>query len=215
MSVVANLRAPLAPPGARIGLLGGSFDPAHAAHRLISETARRKLGLDAVWWLVSPGNPLKTHRPSASLEQRVDHSRRVANARWIIPTGLEADLGTVYSADTIAALVRRFPQSHFVWLMGADNLAQFHRWRRWRDIQRMVPIAVIDRPGQHFYALASPAARAAARHRLPEADARRLPMTSAPAWVFLTGPLSPLSSTALRAAPAAPSSGPRAAGLPS
>lgn len=191
---------PAAPPGARIGLLGGSFNPAHDGHRQISEIARRRLGLAAVWWLVSPGNPLKSKGELAALGDRIAIARQVAAAPWIEVTGFEAALGSAYTVDTLQFLARRHPNTEFVWLMGADNLATLHRWRSWRQIAATFPMAVVDRPGWHLAALASPAARALARDRLPEAEARRLPELTPPAWVFLTGPLSSRSSSAIRAA---------------
>jgi nicotinate-nucleotide adenylyltransferase len=193
------IRLPPAAPGQRIGLLGGSFNPAHAGHRQISAIARRRLRLDQVWWLVSPGNPLKAHHDLAPLDQRLAQARRVAAARWITVTGFEAQLGSPYTVDTLAFLAARHPQTHFVWLMGADNLAQMHRWRDWRRIVTLLPIAVIDRPGWHLGALASPAARALARHRIDQRYAASIAHHAAPAWTYLTGPLSSLSSSMIRA----------------
>lgn len=192
-------RTPLAVPGQRIGLLGGSFNPPHAAHRLISQIAIRRLGLDRVWWLVSPGNPLKSGAGLPSLTQRIEAARRVADDPRIAVTGFEADLPSRFTVATVGFLRRRHPGVRFVWLMGADCLAEFHRWRLWRELLREVPVAVIDRPGWHLKSAASPAAGAFARSRMPEASARTLPGRRAPAWTLLTGPLSPLSSTFLRA----------------
>ena len=141
----------------RIGLLGGSFNPAHAGHRGISLAAIEALGLDEMWWLVSPGNPLKPAVGMAPLSARLASARRMARAARIRPTDIEARLGTRYTVDTLAALVRRYPRHRFIWLMGADNLGQFHRWRDWRRIARIVPIAVIARPGYDRAARASPA----------------------------------------------------------
>lgn len=194
------VRTPPAPPGARIGLLGGSFNPAHAGHLQVSEIARRRLGLTSVWWIVSPGNPLKRQSELAPFASRLIDARRITRARWIEVTGFEADLGSVYTVDTLAFLKARFPHVRFVWLMGADNLATMHRWRAWQSIGACMPMAVIDRPGWHLKALASPAARRFAHHRIAEAAARRTVDRRAPAWVMLTGPLSTLSSTAIRAA---------------
>ncbi len=196
---IFGIPTPPAPPGARIGLLGGSFNPAHAGHRQISEIARRQLGLDAVWWLVTPGNPLKDKRDLAPLVHRLDEARRVAAASWITATAFEAALGSPYTIDTLRFLKLRHPSAQFVWLMGADNLATMHRWRAWREIATTFPMAVVDRPGWHLRALSSPAARAFARAQLREANAAMLPQRASPAWVMLTGPLSPLSSTAIRA----------------
>ncbi|MDX2204388.1 MAG: nicotinate-nucleotide adenylyltransferase [Hyphomicrobiaceae bacterium] len=182
----------------RIGLLGGSFNPAHGAHVLITETAIKRLRLDRVWWLVSPGNPLKSRKEQAPLCERLARARSLARDTRVRVTAFEADLPTAFTASTLAFLRRRHPQPHFVWLMGADNLATIHHWRAWRSIFALMPVAVIDRPGWHLRALASPAARALARARLPADEAPTLPLRRPPAWVFLKGPLSDLSSTAIR-----------------
>jgi nicotinate-nucleotide adenylyltransferase len=182
----------------RIGLLGGSFNPPHIAHRAISLFAIKRLKLDRVWWLVSPGNPLKDHAALHDLDERADAARRMANDPRIDVTCLEAVIGTRYTADTITYLRRRTPGLRLVWIMGADNLAQFHRWQNWRRIASEVPIAVIDRPPQSFRAMAAPAAQALGRYRLPENQAVRLADQRPPAWVFLTGMKSNLSSTGLR-----------------
>lgn len=192
-------RIPPLTPGMRIGLYGGSFNPAHEAHRAASLLALKRLRLDRVWWLVTPGNPLKDNRALPPLSARLAQARAVADHPALVPTGLEAGLGTRFSFDTVAALVRRFPGVRFVWLMGADNLAAFHRWQHWREIAALVPIAIIDRPGCTFPAMASPAAQALARWRVPESEAAALPLLRPPAWVFLHGLKSPLSSTQLRA----------------
>ena len=184
--------------GMRIGLLGGSFNPPHAAHRAISLFAIKRLQLDRVWWLVTPGNPLKDHRALRDLDQRADAARQLSNDPRIDISCLESVIGTRYTADTISFLRRRAPRLRFVWIMGADNLAQFHRWKNWRRLASQVPIAVIDRPPQSFRALAAPAARALSRYRLPENEAGRLAERRAPAWVFLTGLKMDLSSTGLR-----------------
>jgi nicotinate-nucleotide adenylyltransferase len=186
-------------PGLRIGLLGGSFNPPHEAHRAVSQLALRRLGLDRVWWLVTPGNPLKDTRALAPLGERVAAAHRVAAHPRIDVTDLEAAIGTRFTADTIAWLTRRFPAVRFVWIMGADNLAQFHRWQNWRDIAAAVPIAVVDRFGASYAATASPAAQALAASRIRDRDARSLPDRAPPAWVYLHGLKSPLSSTAIRA----------------
>lgn len=185
-------------PGLRIGLLGGSFNPAHDGHRLASLTALRKLGLDQVWWLVTPGNPLKDNRSLPSQAARISGAIRVARHPCITVTGIEARLGTRFTAETLTALRLRCPGVRFVWLMGSDNLAQFHRWQNWRGIARMMPIAVIDRPGTTHKSLRSRAAFALARWRLDETDGLLLPTEAAPAWMFLHGRRSHLSSTALR-----------------
>jgi len=191
-------RLPMAAPNMRIGLLGGSFNPPHDAHRAISLTALKRLGLDQVWWLVTPGNPLKSHDGLHALAERAEAARKTADDPRIDISCLEAVIGTRYTVDTIIHLRRRVSGVHFVWIMGADNLAQFHRWKDWRRIASDVPIAVIDRPPQSFRALAAPAAQALARYRLPENQATRLADQQGPAWVFLTGMKSSLSSTGLR-----------------
>lgn len=200
----ADLRPPFAAEGMRIGLLGGSFNPPHAAHRLISETALKRLRLAQVWWLVTPGNPLKEHRDLAPLADRVRLAKGLARDPRIKITAFEAGLGAAYTARTLCYLRERFPRVRFVWLMGADNLASFHRWKDWRTIFETMPIAVEDRPGWRYRALSSPAARRFDRHRVPESAASALPGLEPPAWCILSGPLSKLSSTALRAGLAHP-----------
>lgn len=195
-------RPPLATPGQRIGLLGGSFNPPHAAHRLISQIALRRLGLDAVWWIVTPGNPLKAHGGLAPLATRIAQCEAMKRDSRIHVTAFESRLASPFTAATLAFLCGRNQGVRFVWIMGADCLAQFHRWQHWRDIFTMLPIAVIDRPGFHLQALASPAARAFQSSRRPERLARTIPSAKAPAWTMLSGPLSPLSSTAIRMAAA-------------
>ncbi len=189
---------PIAPDNACIGLLGGSFNPAHEGHAHISRIALKRLGLNRVWWLLSPGNPLKRNAP-APLERRMDAANAVLNGHpRIFPTGIERNLGTVYTIDTIHALQRRYPRVRFVWLMGADNLVQFDRWHRWADIMQSVPVAVMARPGEQVRAGLSVAARRFAQARLPARDAATLPYRDAPCWTMLTHPTSPLSSTAIR-----------------
>lgn len=184
--------------GMRIGLLGGSFNPPHAAHRAISLFTMKRLRLDRVWWLVTPGNPLKDTSALHELNARAAAAQAVANDPRIDVTCLEAVIGTRYTADTIAYLRRRCADVRFVWIMGADNLAQFHRWRNWQLIAGQVPIAVIDRAPQSIRALASPAAQALAPYRIGEQSAGLLATRRAPAWTFLTGLKLNLSSTALR-----------------
>lgn len=184
---------------AAIGLLGGSFNPAHDAHVEISETAIKRLGLARVWWLVTPGNPLKAEGAAAPLDMRIAAARKLVGSRPITVTGFERDLGERYTISTLSFLRRRRPQARFVWIMGADCLADFHRWRQWREIMTLMPIAVVDRPGWRLKALASIAAQTYAAARLPEREAAVLASLRPPAWVFLTAPLSDLSSTAIRA----------------
>jgi nicotinate-nucleotide adenylyltransferase len=187
-------------PGMRIGLFGGTFDPAHAAHRAACLLALRRLGLDRVWWLVTPGNPLKDTKGLAPLAERIAAARALAHHPLIDVTDFEARLGSHYTYQTVNYLVQRCPGVRFVWIMGADNLRSFHRWQRWRGIAGLVPIAVVDRLGPSLYATASAASHALARFRIPEFAAQTLPDRTPPAWVYLHGLKSPLSSTALRAA---------------
>lgn len=186
-------------PDMRIGLYGGSFNPPHAAHVMVSETALRRLNLDRVWWLVTPGNPLKENGGLPPASARIAQARALIDDKRIVPTDLEARLGTRFTADTLRLLVNRAPGVRFVWLMGADNLLQFDRWRDWRAIARTMPMAVFDRPGYGERALRSRAALALARYRIDETDGRVLADLQPPAWSFIHGPLSSLSSTALRA----------------
>jgi len=185
--------------GMRIGLFGGTFNPPHAGHRLASLTALKRLGLDRVWWIVTPGNPLKDNAALPPLEERIAAARRVAAHPRIDVTGFEAGIGTRYTYDTLAYLARRCPGTRFVWLMGADNLAGFHRWQHWRDIAALVPIAVVDRPGATLKACRARAGGALAPYRVPEHRAGALVRRPPPAWGFLHGPRSFLSSTLLRA----------------
>jgi nicotinate-nucleotide adenylyltransferase len=184
--------------GMRIGLLGGSFNPPHAAHRAISLFALKRLRLDRIWWVVSPGNPLKRGQALHTLDDRVAAAEKMANDPRIDVTCLEAVIGTRYTMDTISYLRRRCSGVRFVWIMGADNLAQFNRWESWRRIADLVPIAVIDRPPDSFRALSSVAAHTLAPYKLDERNAGTLAAHRAPAWTFLTGLKSDLSSTRLR-----------------
>jgi nicotinate-nucleotide adenylyltransferase len=191
---------PIALPGMRIGLFGGTFNPPHDAHRAASLLALKRLGLDRIWWLVTPGNPLKENRALPSLAKRIAESHKEASHPAIVVTGIEAALHTRFTCDTVKKLQTRFPHVHFVFIMGADNLAGFHRWKNWRTLARMIPIVVVDRPDYDLSALAAPAAASLARARIDESDAVLLPLLAPPAWVFLHGLKSELSSTALRAA---------------
>lgn len=185
---------------ARIGLLGGSFNPAHDGHRFIAETALKLLGLDEVWLLVSPQNPLKPPAGMAPLVERLASAQSVTGGHpRIRATAIETDLGTCFTADTIAALRQRFPRVRFVWLMGADNLVQISRWARWIRIFRAVPVAILARSPYSQRALAAPAARRLSRFRLGDRAARSLSGRRPPAWVYLHTRLHPASATAIRA----------------
>jgi nicotinate-nucleotide adenylyltransferase len=184
----------------RVGLLGGSFNPAHEGHRQISLTALNRLGLDEVWWLVSPQNPLKSADGMAPFAERLASARAVARDPRIRVTDIEARLGTRYTADTLEKLTRRFPGHAFVWLMGADNLLQIHKWRDWQRIFHLLPVAVLARPTYSLRALAAPAAQRFLRSRWPERLGRRLVQAEPPAWILIHGPLNPASATAIRAA---------------
>lgn len=187
-------------PGMRVGLLGGSFNPAHDGHLHISRIARARIGLDKVWWLVSPQNPLKPSAGMAPLAARLESARAIAHSHpAIVVTDIEARLHTRYTAETLRALQARHPGVRFVWLMGADNLAQLPHWRDWTWIMEHVPVAVIDRPGSGCRALSGIAATRYARDRLPAAAARALPERKPPAWLFLRERLHPASATAIRA----------------
>jgi nicotinate-nucleotide adenylyltransferase len=197
----APYKLPRFAPSMKIGLFGGSFNPPHDAHREASLLALRRLQLHCIWWVVSPGNPLKDARELAPLAKRVEAARRVSQHPRIKITAIEAAIGSTYTFDTISYLKRRCPGVHFVWLMGADNFRAFDRWQRWRDIARLVPIAIIDRPGSTLTALHGRAAEALAPYRRDETDGARLAAAAPPAFTFLHGPRSPMSSTALREKP--------------
>ncbi|AXC50134.1 nicotinate-nucleotide adenylyltransferase [Paracoccus suum] len=190
---------PLAFAGQSIGLLGGSFDPPHEGHVAITRAALRGFGLDRVWWLVSPGNPLKAHGPMP-LEHRITAARKLLRDPRVVVTAIEARLGTRMTADTIAALQKHYPGVRFVWLMGSDNLMQFDRWDRWREIAERVPIGVLSRPGSQLAARRARAAQILAPWRIPARQAGKLAQMRPPAWAILDLPRNPASSTALRAA---------------
>lgn len=190
---------PLARPGQVIGLLGGSFDPAHEGHVHITREAMKRFGLGRVWWLVSPGNPLKDHRP-APLAQRMERARAVMQDPRVVVTDIEAALGTRYTAQTLAALNATYPGVRFVWLMGADNLAQLHRWQNWQWIMGHVPVGVLARPNDRISARMSPAARLFRPYRIPGRASQLLGRARAPAWCFVNVAMSPQSSSAIRAA---------------
>jgi nicotinate-nucleotide adenylyltransferase len=191
-------RLPHWTPGQRIGLLGGTFNPPHEGHLLVSLYALKRLGLDRLWWLVTPGNPLKENNALPDLAERMAACRALIHDSRIAVTGFEAEIGARYTRDTIAYLKRRAPTVRFVWIMGADNLRQFHRWRGWRAIADMTPIAVVDRPGSTLKARGGPGGGYLGRSRVPESAARRLADRSPPAFIFLHGPQSMLSSSAIR-----------------
>jgi nicotinate-nucleotide adenylyltransferase len=182
----------------RVGLFGGSFDPAHAGHAHVAETALKRLKLNRVIWLVSPQNPLKRGRGPAPLAQRLAGARSWARGPAMIVSDLESRIGSRYTVDTLRVLKGRFPAVRFVWIMGSDNLAGFHRWRGWAEILRTVPLAVVARPGALHRSRAAPAARRFASGRLAATAAGRLPERVPPAWAYLSAPLNCASSTALR-----------------
>ncbi len=192
-------RLPPAAPGLRIGLYGGSFNPAHLGHRHVSLVAMKRLALDRVWWMITPGNPLKDRSQLAPLDERVGTARAVSNHPRIVVTDFESRIGARFTCQSLAYLRARRPTARFVWIMGADSLAAFHRWRDFRAIAAAMPIAVIDRPGFTLDAPNARGARVLGRWRIDESDAGLLADLEPPAWVFLHGPRSTLSSTALRA----------------
>ena len=181
-----------------VGLLGGSFDPAHAGHAHITREALKRFRLDRVWWLVSPGNPLKSRGP-APMALRLAQARAVMQHPRVTVTDVEARLGTRYTAQTLARLHAIYPGVRFVWLMGADNLAQFHRWDRWQAIMASVPVGVLARPGGAAQSRLAPAPRMFAAHRLRQTAATTLGHRAAPAWCFVNLPMVDLSSSAIRA----------------
>ncbi|MEM9063636.1 MAG: nicotinate-nucleotide adenylyltransferase [Pseudomonadota bacterium] len=191
-------RGPLAFPGQRIGLLGGSFDPPHGGHLHITKRAMKAVGLDAVWWLVSPGNPLKENGP-ADIERRVQACRAMIDHPRVHVTDIERNFGSPYTANTLWRLSRRYPGVRFIWLMGADNLASFHRWEDWQWIIETYPICALARPGDQVRAGLSPAAQRYANTRVRASEAARLGRGGLPGWCLLTGPMSDQSSTRLRA----------------
>jgi nicotinate-nucleotide adenylyltransferase len=182
----------------RIGLLGGSFNPAHAAHRHISLTAMKRLHLDAIWWLVSPGNPLKDTSILAPMDQRINQSRAIARHPRIHITSVEQNLRTRFTFDTVQALKKHCRGVRFVWIMGADNMSGFHHWHRWNELAHALPIVVVDRPGATFSPLSSRFGQRFCHARQAESAASALPGMAAPAWVFLSAPRSSLSSTFIR-----------------
>jgi len=195
---MTDIRFPPAPRDAVIGLLGGSFDPPHQGHVHITKAAIRAFDLDRVWWLVSPGNPLKLRGP-ANLAERMQAARAIMRHPRVTVTDIEAQIGTRYTAETLARLKQQYRTVRFVWLMGADNLAQFHRWQEWRAIMAMVPVGVLARPGSQVSARLSRAARIFAGDQINARDARLLARMAPPAWCFVNLPLNEQSSSAIRA----------------
>lgn len=193
-------KMPYVAKGMRIGLFGGSFNPPHDGHVLVAEMALKRLKLDQVWWMVTPGNPLKSHKELLPLRDRIALSHDICDDRRIKITGFEAAYNLSYTAQTLDLVAQKNRGVKFVWLMGADNLASFHKWQNWRKIAETFPIAVIDRPGSTLSYLSSRMAKTYAHARLDESDAGVLAHLRAPAWTFLHGPRSSLSSTALRQA---------------
>lgn len=189
---------PFARPGQTIGLLGGSFDPAHAGHVHITREALKRFGLDRVWWLVSPGNILKSRGP-APMADRLARARDVMQHPKVVITDIEARLGTRATADTLTGLQALYPGVRFVWLMGADNLAQLHLWQDWRSIMNRVPVGVLARPGERISARTSPAAQIYRAFRIDGQGCHALARAQAPAWCFVNMPMVDVSSTAIRA----------------
>ena len=184
--------------GMVVGLFGGSFNPPHEGHLLVAETALRRLGLNQLWWMVTPGNPLKSRTELAPLRERISLSERLARNPRIKVTAFEQALGSPYTARTLAYVKSRRPDVRFIWVMGADSLRTFHRWQKWRSIVQTFPIAVIDRPGATLSFLSSRMTRTFDEARVDEDEAGALWKKPAPAWTFLHGPRSALSSTGLR-----------------
>ena len=198
LNLTPVLRLPVFSPGQRIGLFGGSFNPAHAGHLATASAALKRLELDAVWWLVSPQNPLKSKDDTADFDKRMRETRDLVRHPRMAVSDVEQQLGSTCTADTLASLRHTIAKGRFVWIMGADSFAELHRWYQWRDLPRALPLCVFDRPGHGLRALTSPAALAYARARIDAADASLLAGSALPAWAFITWPLRPESSTALR-----------------
>ena len=191
-------KIPPAAKGMKIGLFGGSFDPPHSGHLHVSKMALKRLGLDQLWWIITPGNPLKNHAGLAPLEKRISACSKMINHPDVQICAFEAKFHSRYTADTIEILRLRRPGAKFVWVMGADNLAQFHQWDRWQTIANEVPLAIIDRPGSTVSPNSTPATQTLSKYRLDEDDARLLAGAQLPAWVFIHGPRSYLSSSQIR-----------------
>ena len=187
-------------PGMRVGLYGGSFNPAHEGHRHVADEARKALGLDKVVWLVSPQNPLKASHETAPLKERMGWVRDLARGPDMIVSDVETRTGLWWTIDTLRLLKSRHPGVKFVWVMGSDNLAGFHHWKGWTDIARLMPMAVVARPGSILGSRFAPTSTFFADRRVPASRAPILADLPAPAWVYLTAPLNPQSSTAIRKA---------------
>jgi nicotinate-nucleotide adenylyltransferase len=194
------MKLPVFAPDMRIGLFGGSFNPAHEGHRLVALQCLKRLQLDRIWLLVSPGNPLKDHSELAPLSARIEQTRALMDHPDIVVSGFEAARGFTYSYETLQFLTASAPKTRFVWIMGADNLVNFDHWERWEEIARLLPMAVYARPGDTLKAPTSKAATALTAHRIPEEAAETLADQPPPAWVYLHGVMSPQSSTAIRKA---------------
>ena len=192
------MRMPHVERGMSVGLFGGSFNPPHDGHALVCEIALRRLGLDQIWWIVTPGNPLKDTRHLLPLAKRIRLSEKIATDPRIHVTAFEAGHRIRYTADAIAIVQQRNAGVDFVWLMGADNLKGFHRWQHWQEIANSIPIAIVDRPGSTLSYLSSRMAITFDHARLDEDDAMLLPRMKPPVWTFIHGPRSSLSSTAIR-----------------
>lgn len=191
-------KLPFALPGMAVGLFGGSFDPPHEGHAHISDEALKRFGLDRIWWLVTPGNPLKSTGP-APLEKRISAARALARDPRVVVTDIEAQIGTRYTAQTLSHLRTLYPGVKFVWLMGSDNLAQFHLWERWDEIFETTPIGIMARPYSRVHGRLSKTAQRYAHKRLPSEASHLLPYTPAPAWCFINVPMRAISSTEIRA----------------
>jgi nicotinate-nucleotide adenylyltransferase len=192
------LRMPHVESGMAVGLFGGSFNPPHAGHVLLAEIALRRLRLDQLWWIVTPGNPLKSLKELMPLRERIATCEKLAEDPRIKVTAFEAAHHIRYTADTLAMVKQKNPDVNFVWLMGADSLKNFHLWQRWQKIAMTFPIAVIDRPGSTLSYMSSLVAKTFDYARTDEEDAPRLARMKAPAWTFIHGPRSSLSSSAIR-----------------
>ncbi|MEM8648749.1 MAG: nicotinate (nicotinamide) nucleotide adenylyltransferase [Pseudomonadota bacterium] len=192
------LRLPAFSPGQRIGLFGGSFNPAHAGHLATASAALKRLQLDAVWWLVSPQNPLKSTDDTADFAKRMEDTKALVRHPRMTVSDVEQQLGSTCTAETLTGLAPVLDRGHFVWIMGADSFAELHRWYDWKNLPATLPLCIFDRPGHGLRALTSPAALTYAHARMDAADAPLLAGSRLPAWAFITWPLRPESSTALR-----------------